>query len=374
MATYADTCTALAVALEAGTPTLLWGGAGEGKTTVIEQFARDRGKHLETVIASISDPTDFQGMPYHADGKTMFSPPDWAQAIADADVDGIVFFDEISTAPPSVQAALLRPILGKVVGSLALPEQTRFIAAANPPEIAADGWDLSAPLANRFVHIDWDLPAEVGSHGFTFGFEDITVPVIDTDAAAALVVEMKMRVGAFLNARPDMKSVIPKDSPGAGRAWPRPRSWESGARLLAYGRAGKVSQGTLNVLMMGAVGPSAAREYLTWESNLDLPDVEAAIKAKGAITLPGTADKIMVVCGATAAAIKGNATKARCDAAVNGILVAIAAAGYRDLAVVALKQVAQDFQKSGAVLSPAAVEHFGAILAEMGKIAKGTTA
>ena len=34
-----------------------------------------------------------------------------------------------------------------------------IVAAANPPEQASDGWDLSAPLANRFVHLDWRATA-----------------------------------------------------------------------------------------------------------------------------------------------------------------------------------------------------------------------
>ena len=30
-----------------------------------------------------------------------------------------------------------------------------MVAADNPPEQAADGWDLSAPLANRLCHLSW---------------------------------------------------------------------------------------------------------------------------------------------------------------------------------------------------------------------------
>lgn len=57
--------------------------------------------------------------------------------------------DEISTAPPAVQAALLRVVLERVVGDLELPDGVAVIAAANPPEQAAGGWDLSATISRR---------------------------------------------------------------------------------------------------------------------------------------------------------------------------------------------------------------------------------
>jgi len=170
MANYNDRCQALAVSIAANVPVILWGAPGVGKTSVIEQIAEHHGWRLETVIASISDPTDFKGMPREDAGRTVFSPPSWAIAI-EQNGGGVVFLDEISTAPPSVQAALLRPVLSKVVGDLALPAATRFVAAANPPEIAADGWDLSAPLANRFVHLTWEVPAQIISDGLLYGFD-----------------------------------------------------------------------------------------------------------------------------------------------------------------------------------------------------------
>ena len=84
MTTYEDSCTALAVALSAGVPVLLWGGPGVGKTSVVEQVALGLGWHLETVIASICDPTDFKGMPRDAGDRTTFSPPEWAVRVAEA--------------------------------------------------------------------------------------------------------------------------------------------------------------------------------------------------------------------------------------------------------------------------------------------------
>ncbi len=64
---------------------------------------------------------------------------------------GPLFLDELSTATPT--RAALRVVLERRVGSLQLPPGVRIVAAANPRASAADGWELSPPLANRFAHL-----------------------------------------------------------------------------------------------------------------------------------------------------------------------------------------------------------------------------
>ena len=372
MANYNDRCQALAVAIAANVPVILWGAPGVGKTSVIEQIAHHHDWHLETVIASISDPTDFKGMPREDAGRTVFSPPSWALTIKH-NGGGVVFLDEISTAPPSVQAALLRPVLSKVVGDLQLPSETRFVAAANPPEIAADGWDLSAPLANRFVHLSWEVPAQVISDGLLYGFDPIEVPDVDADQVESYLAEAKLRIGSFLRARPELAHRMPAATSEQGVAWPSPRSWETAAQVMAYGRASMVSGSAVQLLVAGAVGASAAREFLAWEQNLDLPDIEAALKA-GEIKLPDTPDRVVAVCGGLVAAVNGNPTRERCEVAVNGILVQVCEAGHADLATVALRRMIKSVRASKAVLDPAAVGYFADLLERMGKFAKGRAA
>ena len=138
---------ALAVAVAARVPVLLWGAPGTGKTSVIRAMADAAGLPCETVIASIREPSDFAGLPVVAGGAAephvTFAPPAWAVSLARAGT-GLAFFDEISTAPPAVQAALLRVVLERTVGDLALPDAVSVVAAANPPEQAADGGDRKA--------------------------------------------------------------------------------------------------------------------------------------------------------------------------------------------------------------------------------------
>jgi MoxR-like ATPase len=159
---------ALSVSVQAGVPVLLWGSPGTGKTSVVRALGESLGWPTEVVIGSIREPADFAGLPVVIDGAVQMAPPLWARRLAGAD-HGLLFLDELTTAPPAVQAAMLRVVLERVVGDLTLPEGIRVVAAANPPEEAADGWQLSPPLANRLVHLDWPVDVKSVSRGIALG-------------------------------------------------------------------------------------------------------------------------------------------------------------------------------------------------------------
>jgi hypothetical protein len=329
--TYQDTTAALGVAVAAKAPVILWGAPGQGKTSVLESIATDTRRMLRTVLASIREPSDFAGLPSIVDGKTRLIAPDWAQDIAKTG-DGILFFDEISTAPPATQAAMLRVALDRVAGDLYLGDNVSIVAAANPPEIAADGWDLAAPMANRFCHLDWALPADVVRDGFSIGWPEIQVPTLDEARLAKETAEARLLVGAFLGARPDMVTVIPKATAEAGRAFPTPRSWEMAADLYAAATAAGVSGTARRMLVTGAVGQAAGAEFLAYVADLDLPDPEALLADPASFVAPTRGDRVYAIGASVLAAVKGNNTKERWQAA-GKVVAAIAKADHSDVAV-----------------------------------------
>jgi hypothetical protein len=300
---------ALGIAVAARVPVLLWGGPGTGKSSAVQSLAIALDVPCEVVIASIREPSDFAGLPIVSNGTVRFAPPRWAQHLATAS-KGILFLDEISTTPPAVQAALLRVVLERVVGDLELPMGVVVIAAANPPEQTADGWDLSAPLANRFCHIDWVPEAAAFSEGITAGWPTPTVAILPTEWEERATTAYSL-IGAFVQIRPNLLSSVPRDASAAGRAWPSPRSWEMAARLCAACAEASASDAARNLLVSGSVGPGAAAEFLTWASDMDLGDPEDALRNPDAFELPIRGDRAYAALSAVAAAVAANPTPER---------------------------------------------------------------
>lgn len=104
MADYASGAIELLIALQTpspkgyrGVPALVWGAPGTGKSTFIESLAGERFPVI-TLIASLHDPTDFNGLPVLVDGRVHFAPPEWVHEF-EQHGQGILFLDELTTAP-----------------------------------------------------------------------------------------------------------------------------------------------------------------------------------------------------------------------------------------------------------------------------------
>jgi hypothetical protein len=308
---------ALGTAIASRIPVLLWGAPGTGKTSVVQAMAEAAGWPCETVIASIREPSDFAGLPIIAgtDADTAqvnFAPPRWARRLVNAG-RGVLFFDEVSTAPPAVQAALLRVVLERTVGDLVLPGDVAVVAAANPPEQAADGWDLSAPLANRFCHLDWPVDARLLAAGFTAGWSTPAPPVLPEEWLRQVGVARSW-VAGFITVRPTLAIEVPVETAGAGRAWPSPRTWDMAARLLAAANQTGISEAARSLLIRGAVGQGPGVEFLTWLVEADLPDPEAVLADPESFEIPTRGDRAYAALSSIAAAVASEPTPERWEA------------------------------------------------------------
>lgn len=304
---------ALAVAVAARVPVLLWGAPGTGKTSAIRAMAEKSGIPCETVISSIREPSDFAGLPVVSDGagptRVDLAPPRWAERLCQAG-QGLLFFDEVSTAPPAVQAALLRVVLERTVGDVVLPDAVSVVAAANPPEQAADGWDLSAPLANRFCHLDWPVDARGLADGLAGGWATPAAAQLE-DGWERRVPVTRAWVAGFLRVRPDLAVVVPDEAARAGRAWPSPRTWDMTARLLAASEAAGADELVRSLVVRGCVGPGPGVELLTWLAEADLPDPEAVLADPENFVLPERGDRAYAALSSVAAAVAADPTPER---------------------------------------------------------------
>jgi hypothetical protein len=331
-------------------PALIWGPPGVGKSAAVHAWAAARGLRCWTVIASLREPADFGGLPIvdgssietsHGPVRTVaFAPPRFA--VEAAHHGGLIFLDELTTCPPAVQAALLRAVVDKAFGDLELdPERVTIVAAANPPEDAAGGWDLAPPLANRFLHHTWQLLPQEWIESFpgywgappTLRFSG---SILEDSAWATA----RATVAAFVRVRPALLLQIPQSVSQRGQAWSSPRTWDYFSRLLAHmdTRGQPVTDGL--PLLAGCVGEGAAIEFAAWRTELDLPDPEMLLAEPLAYRHPQRGDHAYAVLGAVCQAALGRLTPERWKAAWQ-ILAQAAYAGGADVAAVSVRGLAR---------------------------------
>ncbi|GAB7102369.1 MoxR family ATPase [Streptomyces phaeofaciens JCM 4814] len=327
---------ALTLAVAADLPVLLWGEPGIGKTAALTQLAAALDLPLTTVIASVHEPSDFSGLPVVGDDPAEqgvpMAPPDWAVRLVRAG-RGLLFLDELSTAPPAVQAALLRLVLERRIGSLRLPPGVRIVAAANPRSSAADGWELSPPLANRFVHLQWTHDHDVVVRGLGGTWPRATLPRLDPARLTEAVDFARRAVCGLLAARPTLVHRLPSAETRRGGPWPSPRSWDMTLSLIAFATAAGSSRDVLSLLVRGTVGDGPGLELLASVDRMDLPDPEAVLADPAGAELPERGDLRQAVLDGVVAAVRGRPEKARWDAAW-AVLVRALETGAPDLVVV----------------------------------------
>lgn len=275
----------LGLAVQVNQPVLLWSPPGEGKTSTVRAVATALGAHMETTPAGSIDPTVVAGVYVPSADRSHVAavPLDWAirlRQASDQNQRAIWFCDELSTAPPAVQAACLRPILEGWVGNLYLGDRTSRVAAANPSEWASGGYDLRPATANRFLHLQFELSYDEWATGSMAGWPTPRIPVLP-DEWRMFIPQAKAEVFGFLRARPQHLRPAPTTKPHElGRAYPSKRSWEHilvrmrAAILAAVGNDVELT----TLAAVGAVGEGPGMEYGAWVGDDPLPDPKDVLR------------------------------------------------------------------------------------------------
>ncbi len=259
----------LLAAISADIPVLLWGAPGTGKTSAVLALAQARGAHCEVLIGSTLDPSDI-ARPVVRKGEVELSIAPWARRLAQAIKQrkpAWLFLDELSCAPPAVQAALLRVVQERSVADLSL-KGVCMIAAANSADQAADHYDLSAATANRWCHLNWDTDVDTWVSGELSGW----------GTPAAALADARAKVTGYISANRSALLTVPETGVAA-RGWPSPRSWSNVVRVLSE-----------RACVDGLVGPAAAKEFFAWVAANDLP--HPADLLAGRAKLPDRGDRM----------------------------------------------------------------------------------
>lgn len=225
--------------------TMIWGPPGIGKSSIVAQTARAHKLGFIDLRLSQLAPTDLRGLPVAAKGVSTWYPPEFLPRTG----AGVLFLDEINLAPPTMQGMAQQLILDRRVGSYVVPKNWYIWAAGNRSEDRAAVFDMPAPLANRFIHLE-------------------VLPDFPSFKAYALAQHFDERIVAFLSFRPELLHRLDPQQP----AWPSPRSWEMANVLHGTGLS-----------VASAVGVGAAAEFEAFTALYQqLPDLERILDGSSA--------------------------------------------------------------------------------------------
>lgn len=250
-------------------PVFLWGPPGIGKSQVVRQCAEDLGLQLIDLRAVLLDPVDLRGLPrITSEGTAQWCAP----AFLPQQGSGILFLDELNAAPPLVQAACYQLVLDRRLGEYELPEGWSVIGAGNRESDRAVAHRMPSALANRFVHIDFEVELEQW--------------LLWAEASG-----ISEEVIAFLRFRPSLLHDF--DPERSGRAFPSPRSWEFASRLLQQ----QPHPALVRDLLTGTVGPAAAAELSAFlDIRRSLPTVEEILANSQTLDIPSDPAVLFALC------------------------------------------------------------------------------
>lgn len=304
-----------AMCVQVNVPLLFTGDPGVGKTSMIEALGTylRPNRVVSSAVLGQMDPADVHGMPVWDSntGRLRIAPPPYIQNIKDAQY-GILFFDEITNSPQSVQAAALRGIYNREFGEIKLHKNIAIVAAGNPQNMASDGHDLTPAFANRFVHIDYKLPASVWSTMAMDNFSTpLAIPSLPENWSSFRPKAMGLVLG-FLKHRPNLLTVVPDNAEDRGKAWPSARSWYDFViplmtACMACGAPSRIE----SELIEGAIGKSTSNEFYEWSNKMDLPDPEEVLKNPASYKITERGDVSYVVLTSVITAILANNTPER---------------------------------------------------------------
>lgn len=244
---------------------MLWGPPGIGKSQSIREIANKinylTGKTVVTtdVRLLLFNPVDLRGIPTANSDKTLavWLKPKIFQMDEDENIVNILFLDEISAAPPSVQAAAYQITLDKTVGEHKLPNNCIVIAAGNRTTDKSVAYAMPKALANRLMHIE-----------ISVSFDSWNEWAIENN--------IDSRIIGFLKFKPNY--LMKFTTSNAHLAFPTPRSWEMTSNILRY-ISSKIDD--VYPMIEGLIGKGAAIEFKAYSKIYDeLPLIEDIFEGK----------------------------------------------------------------------------------------------
>ncbi len=138
------------------------GQPGIGKSQSIKRI-KDELEILsekEVVVTDVRlllfNPIDLRGIPIadYQEKTAIWLKPHIFKLNPSDDIINVLFLDELTSAPSSIQAAAYQIALDKQLGEHKLPDNTFVIAAGNRADDYAVTYEMPSALKNRFMHFE----------------------------------------------------------------------------------------------------------------------------------------------------------------------------------------------------------------------------
>ena len=239
----------------------LWGAPGVGKTQGVYEIADEieekTGKKVVVIDIRLLlyGPTDLRGLPVkmEVDSRKKKKKQQFAEWLRpkifdldpSEDTVNLLFLDELSACPQSIQAAAYQITLDRTIGEHKLPENTIIIAAGNRTTDKSVAYRMPNALSNRLMH---------------FLIE------VDFDSWHKWAVKNHIHplVTGYLSYAPAKIYCLPEGKSNA--AFPTPRTWQFVSDLLYINSITEETGISEEMLIqMGAcIGTGAAIEFSGW--------------------------------------------------------------------------------------------------------------
>lgn len=256
----------------------LVGSPGIGKSDIIKQVAKEFELKIIDIRLSQSDPTDLNGFPTLNEDRSRchYAPPitfplstdelpirvpgvykkelqtsetDKGMESAWVEVEvtppiyykgWLIFLDELTSAPPMVQAAAYKLILDRQVGEHDLHEKVRIVSAGNKITDKAIVQRMSTALQSRVITLE-------------------VIISLDEWLIWAEKRGIDKRIMAYIQWRPDM--LYKFDANHQDLTYPCPRTWEFTHKLLEIWQT--ITTQNL-VVLAGTVSKGPASEFIAF--------------------------------------------------------------------------------------------------------------
>jgi len=237
------------------TPVMLWGPPGVGKSQIVAQIGLRHQVPVVDIRLSQMEPSDLRGIPFRSGDTVQWAVPALLPDAQRHGARGVLFLDEITSAPPAVSAAAYQLILDRRLGEYRIPNGWAIFAAGNRQGDRGVTYAMPAPLANRFSHFEVSVN-------------------LDDWAAWAYANGIDERIIGFLRFKPELLFAFDAARTLAGEmAFPSPRSWEFAHRALQkFGDTPDLLTGALSACVGQAAGVECAAFI---DSLARLPDLDA---------------------------------------------------------------------------------------------------